>query len=138
MLYFMDRDDICTPWKLYKDKYGDVRPEEVYERVIYYSLKIMFEPNDGDLEWKTLKAGKVQQWFLYQSFGVHALTVGGSTIYMLVEKDYPVLNFHTEILTQMVQPSILQLQRHFLSDHQAYKLLQKYEKILDPSLRKKK
>ena len=50
MLFWKDRDDVVTIRRLYKEKYGDTRPEEVYERVIYYYWKIMFEPNDGDIE----------------------------------------------------------------------------------------
>ena len=65
MLYFVDSDDVCTLWKLYKEKYGDNAPTEVYERVIYYMLKVMFEKTDGDLEWKILKAGKVLNLYLY-------------------------------------------------------------------------
>jgi hypothetical protein len=53
------------------------RPEEAYERVIYYYLKVTFEPCNADLEWRILKAGNVQRWYFYQSCGVHALTVGG-------------------------------------------------------------
>ena len=136
MLFFMDRDDLVDIWGLYKEKFGATPPENDYEKVIYHNLKIMFEPHVTDREWVEMRGKKVNKWFLYHSCGVHELSVGGVTVFLLVEKDYPGLNANREILTQMIRPGFLKLQNHFMSDHQAYKLLQKYEKILDPSLRK--
>ena len=95
----------------------------------------MFEPKDDDVEWLALRNNQVKQWYLYQSCGVHCLTTNRCIIYMFAEKDYP-LRYYSEILKQMVKPGFLKFQNHFMSDHQAYKLLRKYEKIVDPSLRK--
>nr|GEY26326.1 hypothetical protein [Tanacetum cinerariifolium] len=41
----IDREDLETLWKLVKDKYGNTRPEEGYERVLWGDLKVMFEPD---------------------------------------------------------------------------------------------
>nr|GFA79420.1 hypothetical protein [Tanacetum cinerariifolium] len=41
----INRDDLETLWKLVKDKYGNTRPKEGYERVLWGDLKVMFEPN---------------------------------------------------------------------------------------------
>ncbi|PWA71938.1 hypothetical protein CTI12_AA267660 [Artemisia annua] len=128
MMYHMDRSDVCDLWRLYKEKYGEVLPEEVHERIIYSRLKVMFEPFDGDLEWRALKSGKVHKWYFYQSCGVHSLTVGGTVIFMLAEKNYPVLNNHTSIIFQMLKPKMLHLQYEF--DEQTYNLVTKYEKVL--------
>nr|GEX77284.1 hypothetical protein [Tanacetum cinerariifolium] len=45
LLENIDREDLETLWKLVKDKYGNTRPEEGYERVLWGDLKVMFEPD---------------------------------------------------------------------------------------------
>nr|GEX01988.1 hypothetical protein [Tanacetum cinerariifolium] len=45
MLQHIDREDLETLWKLAKAKYGNTRPEEAYERVLWGDLKVMFEPD---------------------------------------------------------------------------------------------
>nr|GEZ04977.1 hypothetical protein [Tanacetum cinerariifolium]GEZ05071.1 hypothetical protein [Tanacetum cinerariifolium] len=42
LLENIDREDLETLWKLVKDKYGNTRPEEGYERVLWGDLKVMF------------------------------------------------------------------------------------------------
>nr|GEW20022.1 hypothetical protein [Tanacetum cinerariifolium] len=39
------KEDLETLWKLVKDKYGNTRPGEGYERVLWEDLKVMFEPD---------------------------------------------------------------------------------------------
>nr|GEZ99919.1 hypothetical protein [Tanacetum cinerariifolium] len=41
----IDREDLETLWKLVKAKYGNTRPEEAYERVLWGDLKVMLEPD---------------------------------------------------------------------------------------------
>nr|GEY27325.1 hypothetical protein [Tanacetum cinerariifolium] len=51
LLRNIDREDLETIWKLVKDKYGNTRPEEGYERVLWGDLKVMFEPDiESDVE----------------------------------------------------------------------------------------
>nr|GEX94020.1 hypothetical protein [Tanacetum cinerariifolium] len=45
LLKKIDREDLETLWKLVKDKYGNIRPEEGFERVLWGDLKVMFEPH---------------------------------------------------------------------------------------------
>nr|GEY46010.1 hypothetical protein [Tanacetum cinerariifolium] len=40
-----DRGDLETLWKLVKAKYGDIRPKEAYERVLWGDLRVIFEPD---------------------------------------------------------------------------------------------
>ena len=122
MLFHMDIDDVIAVWGLYKEKYGDILPDNTFEKVVYHNLRIMFEPQISDREWVEMRLNKVNKWFLYHSCGVHELSVVGVTVYLLVEKDYSGVNGNREILSQMVKLGFLKLQRHFLSDHQAYKL----------------
>lgn len=92
----------------------------------------MFEPSIEDSEWKELQKKKVMSWRLFQSCGIHILEVGSFTIFMLVEKAYP-LDAYKDIVTQMVKGTItLQMQKNYWFDYQAYDLLEKYERILDP------
>nr|GFC42912.1 hypothetical protein [Tanacetum cinerariifolium] len=45
LLENIKRQDLETLWKLVKEKYGNTRPEEGYERVLWGDLKVMFEPD---------------------------------------------------------------------------------------------
>ncbi|GJU52519.1 hypothetical protein Tco_1226233 [Tanacetum coccineum] len=45
ILQGIDREDLQTLWKLVKTKYGDSRPEDDHERVLWGDLKVMFEPD---------------------------------------------------------------------------------------------
>ncbi|GJU15565.1 hypothetical protein Tco_1143531 [Tanacetum coccineum] len=45
MLQGIDREDLETLWKLVKDKHGNTRQEEDYERALWGDLKVMFEPD---------------------------------------------------------------------------------------------
>nr|GEW39978.1 hypothetical protein [Tanacetum cinerariifolium] len=48
-----------TLWKLVKAKYGNTRPEEAYERVLWGDLKLMFEPDIESKVWRKLQGNKV-------------------------------------------------------------------------------
>nr|GEX34345.1 hypothetical protein [Tanacetum cinerariifolium] len=89
MLKDFDREDVKTLWKLVKAKYGLIRPEGDYERVLWVDLKIMFEPHIEDEVWKMQQRYKVVRWTLFNSCGVHFLSLQSGHIYMLVEKKYP-------------------------------------------------
>nr|GEW30867.1 putative reverse transcriptase domain-containing protein [Tanacetum cinerariifolium] len=45
LLKNIDREDLETLWKLVKDKHGNTRPVEGYEKVLWGDLKVMFEPD---------------------------------------------------------------------------------------------
>ncbi|GJX27986.1 hypothetical protein Tco_0236065 [Tanacetum coccineum] len=45
MLQGIDREDLEALWKIVKKKYGDIRPEDEFERVLWGDLKVMFEPD---------------------------------------------------------------------------------------------
>ena len=98
--------------------------------VTWQSLKLTFDPLYDDSVWRDISKYKVLRWKLFQSCGVHILQVGPYTLYMLVEKDYP-LSSNKEILYQMLKGKIqLQLQQKYWVDSQAFELLKKYNKIL--------
>nr|GEY15933.1 hypothetical protein [Tanacetum cinerariifolium] len=59
MLLHIDREDLETLWKLVKAKYGNTKPEEAYERMLWGDLKVMFEPDIESEVWRKLQGNKV-------------------------------------------------------------------------------
>nr|GEW20686.1 hypothetical protein [Tanacetum cinerariifolium] len=41
----IDKEDLEIIWKLVKDKHGNTRPKEDYERVLWGDIKVMFKPD---------------------------------------------------------------------------------------------
>nr|GEU88907.1 non-lysosomal glucosylceramidase-like isoform X2 [Tanacetum cinerariifolium] len=58
MLQHIDREDLESLWKLVKAMYGNIRPEEGYERVLWGDLKEMFKL---DIEKKSQHRAKVNE-----------------------------------------------------------------------------
>ncbi|GJU71206.1 putative ribonuclease H-like domain-containing protein [Tanacetum coccineum] len=71
MLQGIDREDLEALWRIVKAKYGDTRPENDFERVLYGDLKVMFEPDIKSDVWRMLQGYRVTIWKLIDSSGVH-------------------------------------------------------------------
>ncbi|GJV19809.1 hypothetical protein Tco_1368829 [Tanacetum coccineum] len=71
MLQGIDREDLEALWRIVKAKYGDNRPENEFERVLYGDLKVMFEPDIKSDTWRMLQGYRVTIWKLINSSGVH-------------------------------------------------------------------
>ncbi|GKE25555.1 hypothetical protein Tco_1440939 [Tanacetum coccineum] len=80
LLQGIDREDLETLWKLVKTKHGDIRPEDEYERVMWGDFKVMFEPDIRSKVWRDLQGYTVSIWKLYDSCGVHFVSVAGEKI----------------------------------------------------------
>ncbi|GJT64711.1 putative ribonuclease H-like domain-containing protein [Tanacetum coccineum] len=89
MLKSFDREDLEDLYKLVKARYGSTRPVEDLDLVLWNDLKNMFEPHVEDEIWKLQQRYKVLSWKLFDSCGVHCLSLQSGKIYMLVEKRYP-------------------------------------------------
>ncbi|GJV30703.1 hypothetical protein Tco_1387151 [Tanacetum coccineum] len=77
-------------YRLMMLKYGDSRPEEEYERVLWGDLKTMFDPpSTEDVVWSLTHQQKVLSWRYFHSCAVHCLTLEAAHIYMLTEVKYP-------------------------------------------------
>nr|GEV75823.1 ribonuclease H-like domain, reverse transcriptase, RNA-dependent DNA polymerase [Tanacetum cinerariifolium] len=85
-------------WKIHKKgkiiradgtKHGSTRLEEDYERVLWGDLKVTFDPHIEDEVWKMQQRYNVLRWTLFNSCGVHCLSLQSGHIYMLVEKRHP-------------------------------------------------
>nr|GEW81512.1 hypothetical protein [Tanacetum cinerariifolium] len=104
MLQNIDREDLKTLWNLVKAKYGNTRPEEAYERVLWGDLKVMFEPDIESEVWRELQENKVTFWKLFSLCGVHFVRFQNLHIFMLVEKRYPLTRARiTEMLNRKLQ-----------------------------------
>ncbi|GKC96558.1 hypothetical protein Tco_1162000 [Tanacetum coccineum] len=58
LLKEFDREDLENIWKLVKEKHGNTRPEEGYERVLWGDLKTMFKHHIEDEVWRSLQGKK--------------------------------------------------------------------------------
>ncbi|GJT30621.1 hypothetical protein Tco_0910896, partial [Tanacetum coccineum] len=75
---------------LVKEKFNSTEPTNDKEREIWVELKRLFEPDTDDELWKLQKHITSLTWKLYDSYGVHHVSIEkGIDIYMLVEKEYP-------------------------------------------------
>ncbi|GJT32076.1 hypothetical protein Tco_0922495 [Tanacetum coccineum] len=90
LLNDLTRDDLKELYRLMMLKYGDSRPEEEYERVLWGDLKTMFDPpSTEDAVWSLTHQQKVLSWRYFHSCAVHCLTLEAAHIYMLTEVKYP-------------------------------------------------
>ncbi|GJR57685.1 hypothetical protein Tco_1499847 [Tanacetum coccineum] len=71
MLQGIDREDLEALWRIVKAKYGDIRPEDEFERVLYGDLRVMFEPDIKSDVWRMLQGYRVTTWKLIDSSRVH-------------------------------------------------------------------
>nr|GEW72626.1 hypothetical protein [Tanacetum cinerariifolium] len=99
----LKQEDVETLWKLVKAKHGSTRLEEGYERVLWGDLKVMFDPHVEDEVWKLQQIYSVVKWTLFNSCGVHCLSLQFGHIYMLVEKRCPLT---PDIITDMLNKKL--------------------------------
>ncbi|GJY17593.1 hypothetical protein Tco_0389084 [Tanacetum coccineum] len=84
------KDDLVMLWNLVNKKLNSTEPTYDREREIWDELKRLFEPNTYDELWKLQKKIYDLTWRLYDSCGMHHVSIEkGIDIYMLVEKEYP-------------------------------------------------
>nr|GEX87184.1 hypothetical protein [Tanacetum cinerariifolium] len=89
LLENINREDLETLWKLFKDKHRNTRPEEDYERLLWGDIKVMFEPDIESEVWRQLHGYDVIAWKLFSSSGVHFVGFKNLHIFMLVDKINP-------------------------------------------------
>ncbi|GJW77025.1 hypothetical protein Tco_0138707 [Tanacetum coccineum] len=108
MLKSFTREDLEDLYKLVKAKYGSTRPMKDLDLVLWNDLKTMFEPHVEDEIWKLQKRYKFLSWKLFDSCGVHCLSLQSGMIYMLVEKRYPLTPpTITDMLNKKLQERIV-------------------------------
>ncbi|GJX23835.1 hypothetical protein Tco_0228280 [Tanacetum coccineum] len=107
MLKNFDREDLEVLWSIVKARFKKTGPVNYMDNFLLLNLKTMFEHHDEDNVWKNQQGlVKVLNWKLYDSYGVHCVTMQNMLFYLLVEKIYPFTN-HT--LHQMFNDVKLQV-----------------------------
>ncbi|GKB28377.1 hypothetical protein Tco_0867778 [Tanacetum coccineum] len=94
MLKNFDREDLEVLWKIVKARFKKTEPVNNMDNLLL-NLKTMFEHHIKDSVWKNQQGlVKVLNWKLFDSCGVHCVTMQSIPYYLLVEKMYP-LTKHT-------------------------------------------
>ncbi|GJY49357.1 hypothetical protein Tco_0439313 [Tanacetum coccineum] len=75
MLKSFSREDLEDLYKLVKAKYKSTRPVEDLDLVLWSDLKTMFEPHVEDEIWKLQQRNQFLSWKLFDSCGVHCLSL---------------------------------------------------------------
>nr|GEU59688.1 retrovirus-related Pol polyprotein from transposon TNT 1-94 [Tanacetum cinerariifolium] len=113
LLKIFDREDLKTLWKIVKERFESIKPKNFSDYFLLNTLKIMFEkPNVEANVWRDQKGryglGKVKSWKLFESCGVHIITLTTTKLIFLVEKKYPLTHF---ILEQMLNNVRLEVEK---------------------------
>ncbi|GJT49492.1 retrovirus-related pol polyprotein from transposon TNT 1-94 [Tanacetum coccineum] len=120
-----DREDLEVLWRIVKARFKKTEPVNYMDTFLHLNLKTMFEHHVEDSIWKNQQGlVKVLNWKLFDSCGVHCVTVQTIPYYLLVEKMYP-LTKHT--LHQMFNNVKLQVD---YESEMAYELLRLVKKQL--------
>ncbi|GKF11692.1 hypothetical protein Tco_0049618, partial [Tanacetum coccineum] len=116
------RDELTELYRLVMKKYGENRPEEMYDNVLWGDLKTMFDPPlSDDAIWSLPLQQKILNWRYYSSCAVHCLTLDASRIYMLADRKYPLSK---DVCQVMLQKKLLD----GVMDEVCYQLLKMIEK----------
>ncbi|GJT18095.1 hypothetical protein Tco_0876801 [Tanacetum coccineum] len=90
MLKDISRDDLTELFRIVMQRYGMTGPEDVYEKVFWGYLKIMFDaPLSTDTIWSLPGQQRIISWRYYDMCRVHYLNLDSEDIYMLTERSYP-------------------------------------------------
>nr|GEW16204.1 hypothetical protein [Tanacetum cinerariifolium] len=95
MLKNFDKEDLEVLWRLVKDRFVKTKPLDDMDGFLFHTLKTVFEHHVKEIVWKSQQGlTKVKSWKLFDSCGVHYVTMQNILYYLLVEKMYPLTN-HT-------------------------------------------
>ncbi|GJS01451.1 hypothetical protein Tco_0317959 [Tanacetum coccineum] len=120
------KDDLVMLWSVLKEKFISTEPTYDKEREIWVELKRLFEPDTDDELWKAQKYMHGLTWRLYDSCGVHHVSIEkGTDIYMLVEKEYPLSR---RTLTLMMGAKLLVEQNNEMSRELLRKIFMQVER----------
>ena len=90
MMKAFDREDLVKLWSLATERFKLTEIADDKEKMLWVELNRLFEPDKDDKLWKFNADEASLKWILYDTCGVHHVsTKGGTDIYILVEKKYP-------------------------------------------------
>nr|GEY70505.1 hypothetical protein [Tanacetum cinerariifolium] len=103
-----DREDLENLWKLVKDRFESIEPNNCSDDFLLNIFKIMFEkPNIKANELRDQKGryglAKVKIWKLFESYGVHIISLTTTQMFLLVEKKYALTHFTLEQILNNVR-----------------------------------
>nr|GEV38027.1 hypothetical protein [Tanacetum cinerariifolium] len=89
------KEDLEVLWRLVKTRFEKIKLVDYMDNLLLHNLKTMFKHHVEDNVWENQQGlVKVLNWKLYDSYGVHCVTLKSIPFYMFVEKMYPLTN-HT-------------------------------------------
>nr|GEX40619.1 hypothetical protein [Tanacetum cinerariifolium] len=108
MLKNFDREDLESLWKIVRERFEKTKPKNYTNDYLLNTIKIIFEKPIVEANvWKDQKGqyglAKVKSWKLFDSCGVHCLTLLTTQIFLLVEKMYPFTHFTLEQMVNDVR-----------------------------------
>nr|GEV26350.1 hypothetical protein [Tanacetum cinerariifolium] len=108
LLKSFDREDLEMLWKLVQERFQSAKPTNFLDDFLLNTLKIMFEkPNVEANIWKDQKGRyglpKVKSWKLFESCGVHIITLTTTQLILLVKKKYHLTHFTLEQMLNNVR-----------------------------------
>ncbi|GJV04161.1 hypothetical protein Tco_1337730 [Tanacetum coccineum] len=84
--------DLVKLWELIKERFNTTKPIDDKERELWVDLKRLFEPDTDDLTELQSHMHDQLTWRLYDTCVIHhVFTKTGLDMFMLVEKDYPLI-----------------------------------------------
>nr|GEW68701.1 putative ribonuclease H-like domain-containing protein [Tanacetum cinerariifolium] len=101
LLKNFDREDLEMLWKLVQERFQSLKPKNFLDDFLLNTLKTMFEKPNVEANIRRDQRGrsrlaKVKRWMLFESCGVHILTLTTTQMILLVEKKYPLTRFTLE------------------------------------------
>nr|GEW44325.1 retrovirus-related Pol polyprotein from transposon TNT 1-94 [Tanacetum cinerariifolium] len=112
LLNNFNREDLEALWKLVKERFKSTEPKNFSDDFLLNTFKIIFKkPNVEANVWRDQKGkyglAKVKSWKMFESCGVHIITLTTTQLILLVEKKYPLTHFTLE---QMLNNLLLSVQ----------------------------
>ncbi|GKB14874.1 hypothetical protein Tco_0848797 [Tanacetum coccineum] len=102
MIKDFTKEDLIELYRLVMQKYGTNRPEDAYDIVLWSDLRTMFDPPlNEDVIWSLPLQQKMVSWRYYDKCAVHCLTLEACTIYMLVDRKYPLSKDACQVMLNM-------------------------------------
>nr|GEW79523.1 hypothetical protein [Tanacetum cinerariifolium] len=108
LLKNFDKEDLETLWRIVKDRFSTLKPNNFLDEYLLLTLRTMFKEPDGqDAIWRNQKSvyglALVKRWKLLASCGVHVITLSTVQLFLLVERRYPLSRFTLEQLVNVTR-----------------------------------
>nr|GEU82322.1 retrovirus-related Pol polyprotein from transposon TNT 1-94 [Tanacetum cinerariifolium] len=108
LLKNFNKENLEALWKIVKERFESTEPNNFSDDFLLNTLKIMFEkPNVEASVWRDQKGryglAKVKSWKLFESYGVHIITLTTTQMILLVKKKYSLTHFTLEQMLNNVR-----------------------------------